>query len=151
MFQAGFAQDIQGNNDTVADTGRAYFGDALDNLSVTQDHALYQHIKRLNQIRGVVPALQKGQMEQVNEWGSGMSFVRNFNNAESLAVVGLTTGNSESITVSGVPNGNYVDAVSGQSISVTSGVITFNVNSYSAGIYVLNGSGKVGESGVYLR
>ena len=76
MFQAGLPQDISGNSDTVDQTGRAYFGDKLANRATLQAHPLYQHIKRLNQIRKAIPALQKGTMLNVNEWGNGMSFVR---------------------------------------------------------------------------
>ena len=46
---------------------------------------------RLNQIRRAIPALQKAPMSHVNEFGSGMSFVRDYNNGESYAVVGLAT------------------------------------------------------------
>ena len=151
MFKAGFPQDIQGNSDTVADTGRAYFGQILENKTAAQSHELYQHIKRLNQIRSAVPALQKGQMEKVSEWGSGMSFVRNYNNQESYAVVGLATGSGSAINVSGIPNGTYVDTVTGRSIDVNNGAISFNVSSNSIAVYVLNGSGKIGVNGVYLR
>ena len=43
-------------------TGRAYFGDHLteERIGETQSHPLYRHIKRLNQIRRAMPALQKG-------------------------------------------------------------------------------------------
>jgi glycosidase len=150
MFQGGLAQDISGNNDTLDQTGRAYFGDALDNPTTPQ-HALYQHIKRLNQIRSAVPALQKAATTQVNEWGAGMSFVRDLSSQGSYAVVGLVSGAAQSVSVSGVRNGNYVDAVTGNRISVNDGTLRFNVASYSAGVYVLNGAGKIGDSGQFLR
>ncbi len=59
MFQAGLPQDIANSNDTIDQTGRAYFGPHLDDLAITQAHPLYQHIKRLNQIRKAIPVLQK--------------------------------------------------------------------------------------------
>lgn len=151
MFQAGLAQDISGNNDTIDQTGRAYFGPYLDNLSTTQSHPLYQHIKRLNQIRSAIPALQKAPTTQVNEWGAGMSFVRDLTSEGSYAVVGLASSSGQTITVSGVCNGTYRDAVTGNVISVTNGSISFSVANYSAGIYVLNGSGKIGVNGAFLR
>ncbi|HTF97457.1 MAG TPA: alpha-amylase family glycosyl hydrolase [Cellvibrio sp.] len=151
MFQGGLPQDIAGNSDTIDQTGRAYFGPHLDNLATTQSHPLYQHIKRLNQIRSAIPALQKAPSTQVNEWSSGMSFVRDLSSEGSYAVVGLASGSSQSITISGVKNGVYRDAVTGNSITVTNGNISFSVASYSAGIYVLNGSGKIGNSGIWLR
>ena len=149
-FQGGLPQDISGNSDTLDQTGRAYFGPVLDNPA-TSSNALYQHIKRLNQIRAAVPALQKAPMSQVNEWGSGMSFVRDLSSQGSYAVVGLASGSAQSVTVSGVANGTYKDAVTGNSITVTNGSISFSVAAYSAGIYVLNGTGKIGSTGTYLH
>ncbi len=151
MFQGGLAQDISGNSDTIDQTGRAYFGPALDDLATTQSHPLYQHIKRLNLIRAAVPALQKAASTQVNEWSSGMSFVRDLSGEGSYAVVGLAGNNAQSITVNGVRNGTYRDAVTGNSIAVNNNRISFNVVAYSAGIYVLNGTGKIGTSGTFLR
>ena len=155
MFQAGLPQDIQSSNDTIDQTGRAYYGPHLDNLAATQNHNLYKHIQRLNQIRHAIPALQKGQMEKVNEWGAGMSFVRNYVNSnasgDSYAVVGLAAGGDQGITVSGIPNGTYTDAVTGAQIQVNGGSISFTVKAYSAGVYVLNGPGKIGSDGTYLR
>lgn len=151
MFQAGLPQDIAGNSDTIDQTGRAYFGPHLDNLATTQNHPLYQHIKRLNQIRSAIPALQKAPSTQVNEWGAGMSFVRDLSSEGSYAVVGLASTSAQAISVSGVKNGVYKDAVTGNTITVTNGNLNFTVASYSAGIYVLNGPGKIGTSGAYLR
>ncbi len=90
-------------------------------------------------------------MQQVNEWGSGISFVRDYNNGQSYVVVGLTIGSQQTITVSGVRNGTYRDAVTGNVITVNNGTITFTVKANSAGIYVLNGPGKIGVDGLYLR
>ncbi|MBL4910431.1 MAG: chitobiase/beta-hexosaminidase C-terminal domain-containing protein [Alteromonadaceae bacterium] len=151
MFQAGLPQDIANANDTLDQTGRAYYGPTLDNLAATQAHPLYQHIKRLNQIRKAIPALQKAPMSQVNEWGAGMSFVRDLSAQGSYAAVGLATGSGQNITMSGVVNGTYVDAVSGGTINVSNGSLSFNVPAYSARIWVLNGSGKIGVDGVYLK
>lgn len=153
MFQAGLPQDIAGNNDVLADTGRAYYGDHLSpaNLATTQAQPLYRHIQRLNQIRAAIPALQKAPMSSVQEFGSGISFVRNFNGGASVAVVGLAAGSAQSFTVSGIPNGTYRDAVSGNVVGVAGGSISFSVPDHSAGIYVLDGPGKIGTDGVYLR
>jgi glycosidase len=152
-FQKGAPQDIVNATMTIDQTGRAYYGDNLTatKISTTQSHPLYQHIKRLNQIRRAIPALQKAPMQQVNEWGSGISFVRDYNNGESYVVVGLTIGSQQTITVSGVRNGTYRDAVTGNVITVNNGTITFTVKANSAGIYVLNGPGKIGVDGLYLR
>ena len=152
-FMKGAPQDVIGNDDTLDQTGRAYFGDHLtdERIGQTQSHPLYQHIKRLNQIRRAIPALQKGPMSHVNEWGSGISFVRDHNNGESYAVVGLTIGGGQDISVGNLRNGVYRDAVSGNEITVHHGGMSFHVQANSAGIYVLNGPGKIGVDGVYLR
>ena len=66
-------------------------------------------------------------MSSVNEWGSGLSFVRDFNNGESYAVVGLTIGGGQDISVGGIRNGHYRDAVSGREITVHDGHLSFHV------------------------
>lgn len=151
MFMAGAPQDIANSNDTVDQTGRAYFGPHLDDLATTQSHSLYQHIKRLNQIRKTIPALQKAPTSKVNEWGAGMSFVRDYPAENSYAVVGLAAGSDQNISVSGIPNGTYRDAVTGGTINVSGGSINFTVKGNSIGVYVLNGPGKIGVDGAYLR
>ena len=152
-FMKGAPQDVISNDDTLDTTGRAYFGDHLtdERIGQTQSNPLYQHIKRLNQIRRAIPALQKGPMSHVNEWGSGLSFVRDFNNGESYAVVGLTIGGGQDISVGDIRNGHYRDAVTGNEITVHHGQISFHVQGNSAGIYVLDGPGKIGVDGAYLR
>ena len=50
-----------------------------------------------------------------------------------------------------IRNGAYTDAVTGNRINVSNGSISFHVRGNSAGIYVLNGPGRIGEDGVYLR
>jgi len=152
-FRKGAPQDVIGNDDTLDTTGRAYFGDHLTDQAVrtTQNHPLYRHIKRLNQIRRAIPALQKAPMSHVGEWGSGMSFVRDYNDGESYAVVGLAIGGDQGISVGNVRNGVYRDAVTGNEVHVGDGNLIFHVNGNSAGIYVLDGPGKIGEDGDYLR
>jgi len=150
-FMKGATQDIDGNDMKVSDTGRAYFGDHLTaaSLAETQAHPLYQHLKRLNQIRLAVPALQRGQMSTVNGGGNNLSFTRD-DNGESFVAVGLTIGSGQHFDL-GVPNGTYVDAVTGRSVTVTGGTLSFDVLDNSAGIYVKDGPGKIGVDGVYLR
>ncbi|MND98891.1 hypothetical protein D3C80_912600 [compost metagenome] len=135
---------------TVDQTGRAYYGDVLDNPA-TPSHPLYQHIKRLNQIRKAVPALQKAPMSQVNEWGIGISFVRDLSAQGSYAAVGLAANAAQQISLSGLKNGTYRDAVTGASQSVSNGSLSFLVPAYSARVWVLNGPGKVGADGKYLK
>jgi glycosidase len=152
-FMKGAPQDVIGNDDTLDTTGRAYFGDHLTDARIaeTQSHPLYQHIRRLNQIRRAVPALQKAAMSHMREWGSGLAFVRDHDDGDSYAVVGLAIGGGQDITVGGVRDGLYRDAVTGNEITAHGGSLSFHVHGNSAGIYVLDGPGKIGEDGVYLR
>lgn len=53
--------------------------------------------------------------------------------------------------ITGVRNGTYRDAVTGHQLTVSNGTISFTVKGYSAGIYVLNGPGKIGSDGEFLR
>ena len=152
-FMKGAPQDVEGERDTLDQTGRAYFGDHLtdERMADTQGHPLYQHIRRLNAIRRAVPALQKAWMSHIAEWGGGMRFVRDLNDGESYAVVGLAIGGGQDISVDGVRNGTYRDAVSGNQVAVHDGHIGFHVQGNSVGVYVLDGPGKIGEDGPYLR
>jgi len=147
------SQDIIGNNDTLKTIGRVYFGDHLtdERLPETQGHPLYRHVRRLNQIRRAIPALQKAPISHVGEWGSGMSFVRDYNNGESYCVVGLAVGSDQNISVVNVRNGTYRAAVTGNALQVGGGTIAFQVRANSTGIYVLDGPGQIGEKGPYLR
>jgi len=152
-FMKGAPQDVAEERDTLDQTGRAYFGDHLTDARIaeTQGHPLYQHIRRLNMIRRAVPALQKAAMSHVGEWGSGMSFVRDCNNGESYAVIGLAIGSDQTVNVGGVRDGVYRDAVSGGEMHVGGGNISFHVRANSAGVWVLNGPGKIGNDGPWLR
>jgi hypothetical protein len=149
----GAPQDVEGERDTLDQTGRAYFGDHLTEgrIHETQSHPLYRHIRRLNQIRRAIPALQKAPMTRVSEWGQGMSFVRDLSEQGSYAVVGLAIGGTQDIVVEGVRAGTYRDAVTGAEVGAQHGRLAFQVPANSAGIYVLDGPGKVGEDGVWLR
>ncbi|MGE5152870.1 MAG: alpha-amylase family glycosyl hydrolase, partial [Bdellovibrio bacteriovorus] len=103
-FMRGAPQDVEGERDTLDQTGRAYFGDHLtdERIAETQGHPLYRHIRRLNQIRRAIPALQKAPMSQVAEWGSGMSFVRDLSDLGSYAVIGLAIGADQQAHLDGV-------------------------------------------------
>jgi 1,4-alpha-glucan branching enzyme len=151
-FQKGMPQDI-GQSEKLFETGRAYFGDYLtpESIESTKGHPLFAHIRRLNLIRRNIVALQKGIMSQVNEWGGGIQFVRDYQNGQSYVVVGLAIGSDQNFNVSSVRNGTYRDAVTGREVLVTGGSLPFQVKANSAGIYLLDGPGKIGEEGLYLR
>ncbi|MEA3640387.1 MAG: alpha-amylase family glycosyl hydrolase [Lamprobacter sp.] len=151
-FMRGAPQDVEGEKDTLESTGRAYFGDHLeaDRIAETQSHPLYRHLQRLNLIRRAIPALQKAQMTQVNEWGSGMSFVRDLSAEGSYVVIGLAIGSDQQVEIGGIRAGLYRDAVSGAE-QQSDGHLSFQVKGSSAGIWVLDGPGKIGEDGPYLH
>ena len=48
-------------------------------------------------------------------------------------------------------DGLYRDCVTGGEMHVSGGTISFGVAANSAGIWVLNGPGKIGEDGPFLR
>ncbi|RYZ90849.1 MAG: alpha-amlyase [Proteobacteria bacterium] len=147
-FQKGKPQDIDYGS-TLDQTGRAYFGDRLvdSELAKTQSHDLYRHIKRLNQLRRQIPALQKAPLSSVADVSGGLTFIRD--GGESYAAVALAT-QDQAFKIS-VRNGIYRDAVSGREVTVNDGVLRIDVKENSIGIYVLNGPGKIGEDGPFLR
>ncbi len=153
-FQKGACQDICGNNDVLSQTGRAYFGKNLepDTIGKTKSHPLWSHIRRLNQIRRRVPALRRAPVTDFVEWGSGLHFVRDDRSGSgSYAVVGLAIGNDQWISVDNVADGIYRDAVTGNEIRADGGKIQFPVRGNSAGIWVLDGPGKIGADGAFLH
>ena len=175
-FQKGCRID-EGPNISLANSGRAYFGDYLEGsvnttgfsqynnatgkMATTLNSTLSKHLQKLNAIRRAVPALQMGQYTTNSNYVSGnMAYIRrytgNYNgkNVDSLACVSVTDG----ATFKNIPNGTYVDAVSGAKKTVTNG--TLSVESIGKGnmrVYVLQNSsstvtGAVGPSGqTYLK
>ena len=114
-FMSGAPQDIIGNNDTLDSTGRAYFGDHLTDERLAETQAIRSTATSSGSTRsaGRSRRCRRRSWRNVSEWGCGMSFVRDYNDGESYAVVGLAMGSDQNITVGGVRNGHYVDAVSG--------------------------------------
>ena len=135
--------------------GKAYFGTHLDpaNLPNTAQHPLARHLRRLNLIRRRVPALQMGTMLNGTNMTSGLTFVRDYNDGFSYAVVGLAAFIDQNLTVERVRPGIYADAITGavQTVATETRTLSFPVKANSAGIWILNGPGKIGEDGVYLR
>ncbi|MEW6713244.1 MAG: alpha-amylase, partial [Candidatus Riflebacteria bacterium] len=119
-FKQGMPQKLILPEDRLENTGLAYFGDYLepDQITNTISHNLWRHIYRLNQMREAIPALSYGKQENGSEFVSGMSFVRNYNNSESYAVVGLSAFIDQEITVQRVLPGTYSDAVTGETQTV---------------------------------
>ena len=165
QFKKGAVIDV-GPKAPLEDTGRAYFGDnisgsvtaadfgkvasASGNVAATLEKPLAKHLRQLNMIRRAVPALQKGQYTTQNVSGGNIAYTRRYtaNGVDSLACVAISGG----ATFSNLPNGTYVDAVTGASKTVSNG--TLSVESLGKGnmrVYVLNGKGKIGENGTYLK
>ncbi|MDI5936741.1 MULTISPECIES: carbohydrate binding domain-containing protein [unclassified Micromonospora] len=168
-FQKGAKIDC-GPTCPLATTGRAYYGDHLQGtvtatdfgkvgsatgaVATTLSKPLVKHVQRLNQIRRAVPALQKGQYSTEGISGS-MAYKRRFTSGavDSFALVTV----SGSATFTGVPNGRYVDAVTGDVQTVGNGTLTATVSGQgNLRVYVLDlpgnpAPGKIGETGPYLR
>jgi len=164
-FQKGKVIDV-GPNAMLSNTGRAYFGDHIEGsvtatdfgvytasgtVSTTLNHDLAKHITRLNRIRRAVPALQKGQYSTEGVSGD-IAFKRRYTNAsegvDSFALVTINGG----ATFSGIPNGTYKDCVTGDTKIVSSGSLTANCSGNgNARIYVLDGPGKIGDAGAFLK
>ena len=170
-FQKGQVIDV-GPNAPLSKTGRAYFGEYIEGdvtatdfseytasgtVADTLSHPLSKHIQRLNQIRRAIPALQKGQYSTQGVTGN-MAYKRGYTDAETgeKSFVCVTVTGSASFT--GIPNGTYIDAVTGTTKTVTNGTLSIDApGKGNIRAYVLcdNGytgiSGKIGTDGTYLK
>lgn len=170
-FQAGVPMDV-GPNAPLSTTGRAYFGNYLEGSVSTTDFGVYtasgkvaetlnsplaKHITQLNLIRRAVPALQKGQYSRTNVTGE-MSFKRRYTNAaegiDSFVCVAITSD----ATFTNIPNGTYIDAVTGDKKVVTNGTLSIpatgkgNMRAYVLSSDGFTGiTGKIGTNGTYLK
>ncbi|MFE3519753.1 carbohydrate binding domain-containing protein [Streptomyces sp. NPDC059166] len=171
-FQAGKKIDC-GPTCPLATTGRAYFGDHLAGEVQASDFGtvssasgavagtlakpLVKHVQRLNQIRRAVPALQMGQYSTEGITGS-MAYKRRYTDTasgvDSFALVTVTGG----ATYTGIPDGTYKDAVTGDTKVVSGGTLTVAApGKGNLRVYVLDlgGSnaapGKIGTAGPYLK
>ena len=146
QFMKGAYTDIHSANDinnSIDLTGRAYYGSQFANAP---NHIIYKHIRKLNAMRKAIPALQKGSWRwDGTSAGNAVGFVRKFGGSE--CAVGLAKDGSATFNFSGLTNGIYRDAVTGNAITVSNGTLSFTVSSSSAGIYVLNGPGIIGALG----
>ncbi len=165
QFQAGEVIDV-GPNKPLANTGRAYFGDnitgsvtatgfgtysnASGNVAATLNKPLAKHLQQLNQIRRAIPALQKGQYTTNNVSNGNIAFTKRYTagGVDSLACVAISGG----ATFRNLPNGTYVDAVTGDRQTVSGGTLTVpSIGKGNMRVYVLNGPGKIGTTGTYLK
>ena len=169
-FKAGMPIDV-GPNAPLSETGRAYYGDNIEGtikttdftviseengaVKNTLDSPLSQHIMRLNRIRQAIPALRKGQYSTENcSSNGGMAFKKRYTDSstDSFVCVAISSG----ATFSGIPNGTYVDAVTGDTKTVSGGTLTANVSGRgNMAVYVLSTAktpapGRVIPDGAYL-
>ena len=170
-FMKGAPIDV-GPNAPLSTTGRAYFGDNIEGsvnvtdfaqytsatgaMAETLNHPLSKHIQRLNLIRSQIPALRKGQYSTENVSGD-MAFKRRYTNekegVDSFVCVSITNG----ATFNNIPNGKYVDAITGDVKNVTNGTLSIpSVGKGNMRVYVLDlpgnsAPGKIGEDGTYLK
>ena len=160
-FQKGCVIDV-GPNAPLSTTGRAYFGDKLEGtvtasgfsqysasgtVKSTLEAPLSKHLQKLNAIRRAVPALQKGQYTTNGSYVSGdMAYIKRYTagGVDSLACVAVTGG----ATFKGIPNGKYIDAVSGDVQNVSNGTLTVSATGKgNMRVYVCCASGFQGISG----
>ncbi len=163
-FQKGKMIDV-GPNAPLSTTGRAYFGDNIEGsvdvtdfaqysnatgtMAETLNHPLSKHIQRLNLIRRQIPALRKGQYSTEGVSGDAMAFKRRYtaNGEDSFVCVAL----SGSATFTGIPSGTYTEVITGKTVQGNGTLTTESVVKGNMRIYVLNGPGKIGEDGTYLK
>ncbi|NPV01074.1 MAG: starch-binding protein [Brevinematales bacterium] len=169
QFMKGAPCD-KGPSAAIATTGRAYFGDhiagsvnvtdfgvwnnATGEMANTLNHPLAKHLQRLNQIRHKIPALQKGQYS-TDGCSGGMCFKKRFTSGavDSFVLVTISGG----AAFSGIPNGVYKDAITGDVKVVTDGTLAASCSGQgNMRIYVLDlvnnpAPGKIGEDGAYLH
>ena len=169
-FKAGAPCD-KGPSAPLESTGRAYYGDHIEGSVTTTDFGewsnatgemkttlespLSKHLSHLNKIRRAIPALQKGQYS--NEGCDGtMAFKRRFTDDSTDSFVLVTV--SGSATFTGLPEGTYIDVVTGdEKIIEKGGTIEANCSGKAnARIYVLTTTktkapGKITGSSPYLK
>ena len=169
-FKAGAPCD-KGPSAPLESTGRAYYGghiegsvtttdfgewsNATGEMKTTLESPLSKHLSHLNKIRRAIPALQKGQYSNEGCDGS-MAFKRRFTDDSTDSFVLVTI--SGSATFTGLPEGTYIDVVTGdEKIIEEGGTIEANCSGKAnARIYVLTTTktkapGKITGSSPYLK
>lgn len=150
---------------SLENSGRAYYGDYLEGNVTATDFSEYtasgtvadtlasplsKHLSKVNAIRRAIPALQKGQYTASSNYVSGgnMSYIRRYTNkdegVDSLALVTVSSG----ATFKNIPNGTYIDAVTGDVQNVTNGTLTVpTIGKANMRVYVCCASGFTGING----
>lgn len=163
-FQAGKPCD-KGANGPLSATGRAYFGQNIEGsvtatdfgrfsadgqVAKTLNHPLAKHLQQLNRIRQAVPALRKGQYSTAGcAANGGRAWKKRYTSGsvDSYVLVCMNGG----ATFTGIENGTYKDAVTGDVKTVSNGTMTVScAGRGNARVYVLNGTFSLGEDGPFL-
>ncbi len=164
-FKLGKPYDI-GPNAPLSETIRAYYGDMLEGdvdvtgtlcygnatgtLAETLSNPIAQYIQRMNLLRREIPALRKGQYTTSSDYisgASGAAFIKRYTdeNIDNLVLVSVSGG----ATFKNIPNGKYIDAMTGDAKNVTNGTLT--VSGLPQGhvrIYVCCATGFTGIDGI---
>jgi hypothetical protein len=108
-----------------------------------------KHVQRLNEIRRAIPALQMGRYSTEGITG-GMAFKRRrtSDGTDSFALVTVSGG----ALYTGIPNGTYTDAVTGDTRTVSDGRLTVAApGKGNLRVSALGGTGKIGTAGPHLK
>lgn len=155
----------------LKNSGRAYFGGYIEgdvkvndfadysaptgNMAASLSHPLSLHIQRLNKLRAAIPALRKGQYSTDGCSAKGLAaFKRRYtdSNTDSYVLVSISGG----ATFSGIENGVYTDAITGDVKVVDNNTLIADCSGKgNMRIYVLStpltaAPGKIGADGAYL-
>ena len=162
-----------GASNPLSKSGRAYYGDNIEGIVNATDFGKYTasgtvqqtlnkplavHLQQLNQIRRAIPALQKGQYTTSSNYvtNGNMAFIRRYTaeGVDSLACVAISGG----ATFKGIPNGKYIDAVTGDIKEVSNGTLTVpSIGTANMRVYVCCAqgytgiNGQIGTNGTYLK
>ncbi|MBQ1991340.1 MAG: alpha-amylase, partial [Clostridia bacterium] len=141
------------------DVSATDFGEytASGTIKETLESPLSQQLTKLNKIRRAVPALQKGQYS-VEDVTGDMCFKRGYTDPKSgeksFACVAVTNA----ATFENIPNGTYIDAVTGDTKTVTNGTLSITApGKGNCRVYVLSSNGytgidgKIGDTTTYLK
>lgn len=167
-FMAGAPIDPANTKTSLDKSGRAYFGDHLEGSIVADDFGVYtasgtveetlnhnlQHIIRLNQIRRAIPALRKGQYSTEDCGDGAISFKRRYKDDEVDSFVLVAIGGQAKFN--NVPEGDYIEVITGQTVSCSGSLTSEEIGRDNMRIYVLKTpsceiDGKIGKDGAYLK
>ena len=168
-FMAGMPIDPANEQTSLDKSGRAYFGDYLEGnvtatdfceytangkVAETLSHKLAQHIIRLNKIRREIPALRKGQYSTEGCGDGAISFKRRYKDDEVDSFVLVAIGGQAEFN--NVPAGDYIEVITGQTVSCSGSLTSEEIGRDNMRIYVLKTpsceiDGKIGKDGAYLK